>query len=266
MRFQSSQLGALVKKLAVCSVIAAALFAAPAFAVDMAVKAPPRAPTPVYSWTGFYVGLHAGYGWVNSTDTVTDVTGNPFVAQGEIPGTLGLNPSGFVGGGQIGYNLQSANIVYGLEADIAYTDFRKSATQLSPDGNTRTLTARETLDPVGTVRARLGVTPAERSLAYITGGFAYGHAELSTAIGNLNGCVGTNCQAGSTSVTKGGWTVGGGWEYALNNNWTTRVEYLHFDLGSVSHPMTDPPFPATFSATAQVKGNIVRAGLNYRFQ
>ena len=57
-----------MKKLTVSivTVTVAALVGTSAFAADMAVKAPPPAPAPVYRWTGWYVGASAGYGWSGS--------------------------------------------------------------------------------------------------------------------------------------------------------------------------------------------------------
>jgi outer membrane immunogenic protein len=55
-------------------------------------------------------------------------------------------------------------------------------------------------------------------------------------------------------------------EWAFANNWSAKAEYLYFDLGSLSHQMTDPFFPATiFNASAKFRGSIARVGLNYQF-
>ena len=248
------------------------LTAAPAIAADM--RMPVKAPTPVaaiYNWTGFYIGGHAGYGWMDSTDHLRDVTGNAFVAGGDIASSIPLDPKGFIGGGQIGYNWQVSPMwVIGLEADISWTDLDETASRPGPTDPSRIITAHQKLEWFGTVRGRLGVTPADRWLAYVTGGLAYGRGSLSTALTRIigNGCVGgaNNCQQGSVSDTLIGWTVGGGLEWAFANSWTVRAEYLYFDLGNLSHPMTDPFFPlTTFSASTDFKGSIVRVGINYRF-
>jgi outer membrane immunogenic protein len=126
------------------------------------------------------------------------------------------------------------------------------------------MTANEKLDWFGTVRGRVGVT-FDRALLYATGGLAYGHATLSTALTRTTGCAGNNCQNGSTADTKFGWTVGGGLEWAFANNWSVKGEYLYYDLGSLSHTMVDPAFPAVFNASASLRGSVARAGLNYKF-
>ncbi|MFL4996574.1 MAG: porin family protein, partial [Microvirga sp.] len=91
-------------------------FAGAASAADLPVRAAPPAPiiaaVPVFTWTGFYVGVNAGYGW-NANDSIT-VGGVRFDLDDE---------GGFVGGAQAGYNYQIGSFVVGLEGDIQYADF-----------------------------------------------------------------------------------------------------------------------------------------------
>jgi outer membrane immunogenic protein len=105
-------------------------------------------------------------------------------------------------------------------------------------------------------------------LVYATGGLALTDLEVSNTFSDNDtaGAVGGS----STSKLKAGWTVGGGLEYALWQNWTIRGEYLYFDLGSVStaSTVTNSTFPGLtnpLSISGKVTGNIVRAALNYRF-
>jgi outer membrane immunogenic protein len=240
-------------------------------------KAPPVVVPVAYNWTGWYVGGNAGFAWTKSTDTLTSANpaGNGFVTGGEIATSLPLDPKGFIGGGQFGYNWQSSSMwVVGFETDIQWAKLNTTAAMPGPNDFTRIVTANEKLDWFGTVRGRIGVTPTDRVLLYVTGGLAYGHASLTTALTRPgspppappDGCGGfNNCQSGSVTDTKIGWTVGGGLEWALVNNWSLKGEYLYYDLGSLSHVMTDPSFPAIFNARADLKGSIARAGLNYHF-
>jgi outer membrane immunogenic protein len=255
-----------------------ALLGTPALAADMPLKAPPPPPAPAWTWTGFYIGGNAGYTWMNSTDTVTaaNAAAVGFVTGGAIATSLPLNPKGFIGGGQIGYNWQVSPMwVVGLETDFSGADVHNAVSLPGPTDASRIMTANERLDWLGTFRGRVGVTPWDRGLLYATGGLAYGHGSLSTALTRPgfgsppappNGCGGfNNCQSGSVSTTNAGWTVGGGAEWAFNNNWSVKAEYLYYNIGSLSHTMVDPFFPAVFNASAGLKGSIARGGMNFRF-
>src|SRR4030095_10939407 len=96
----------------------------------------------------------------------------------------------------------------------------------------------------GTVRGRLGFLATERLLVFGTAGFAYGHGEVSGTVSNdlgghliFSGPDSIDCKAnsvclsGSSSYNSTGWTAGGGFEWALLNNFTVKVEYLHVPLG-----------------------------------
>src|SRR6266478_3906185 len=89
------------------------LFAGPALAADLGTRPPPyKAPAlmPVFSWTGFYIGVHGGWGWSH------------------MPDLLDVNGNGGFGGGQVGYNYQMNNFVWGIEGDIAGGDISASET------------------------------------------------------------------------------------------------------------------------------------------
>ena len=145
-------------------------FAGAASAADLPARAaPPVAPiiaaAPIFTWTGFYVGVNAGYGWLNNDRIYDPIFGF----------TSDDNNGGFVGGGQVGYNYQIGSFVVGLEGDIQYADF----------GGDNDLFDRNSDDWFGTVRARAGVAFGQ-ALIYATGGFAYGdNANGWTAGGGL---------------------------------------------------------------------------------
>ena len=219
----------------------AALIGTPALAADMALKAPPPAPQPLCAWCGWYVGLNAGYGW--------SVHNDKFALPP--PGTFrGLDPRGGFGGGQIGYNWQSANFVFGLEADIEGADINAQATDAA--GNF----FKSRLDYFGTVRGRIGYAFGP-SLLYATGGFAYGRVE------NV-----ANSAGGPTFFSKtrtaAGYVAGGGYEYRLNPAWSLKAEYQFINLGR-----TDPVNPGLGSACAfgpkceSDAFHTVRLGVNY---
>jgi outer membrane immunogenic protein len=223
-------------------------FAGAAAAADLPSRyAPPPviAAVPVFTWTGFYVGVNAGYGWNtqdnnNFVDPVTGIVSN------------GGNDGGFVGGGQVGYNYQIGQFVIGLETDIQYADLgggRNTFGQAaflgdSNDGNW-----------FGTVRARAGFA-IDRALIYATGGFAYGDIGAGSSV-----FIGPNGQvfAGSSNSTNTGWVVGGGLEYAFTDNLTARVEGLYVNLD------TERDVFGAFANNDNAEFGVVRAGLNYKF-
>ena len=136
-------------------------FAGAASAADLPTRAAPPAPVfaaaPVFTWTGFYVGVNAGYGWSNDDFDAIDLADDE-------------DDGGFIGGAQVGYNYQIGSFVVGLEGDIQYADFgAEGAFDFDGDGDDDTF---ESSDWVGTVRARAGVA-FDRALIYATGGFAF---------------------------------------------------------------------------------------------
>jgi len=176
----------------------------------------PYAPPPamaVYSWMGPYLGANLGYQWGETTNNPTD-------------------PSGITGGLQAGYNWQTGQFVYGVEADI----------QLS--GSEDTFAPWKFSNPwFGTVRGRAGYA-MNNVLFYATGGLAYG--SIRGEIGGL-----------SENRTSLGWTAGVGVEVGLTQNWSAKIEYLYMDL-------TDRSFTVTGTDNG-LEQNLVRFGVNYRF-
>src|SRR5262249_30479031 len=137
-------------------------------------------PPPAFSWTGFYIGLHVGYGWGDG-----DTTFQPLPSAASFinlaPTTLTPKPSGVLGGAQLGYNYQMGPVVFGFETDFSGTGMHERVTTspiIQNDGTAFPgagfLTARQEINWFGTVRGRIGFTPFQRLLIYGTGGFAYG--------------------------------------------------------------------------------------------
>jgi outer membrane immunogenic protein len=250
-------------------------------AVDMPVKAAAyKAPAtaPSLNWTGFYAGVNAGYGWSSdavSFDPFGTGPGNGVaagVAAGLFPTSLSLNRSGFLGGVQAGYNRQVNRFVYGIEADFDFAGINGSPTYTHTSGQTYTTSAEAKLNVFGMLRGRIGTTLYDRSLIYATGGLAYGHAKLSTSLAGSFGATVCGalayCGTASSSEWLAGWTIGGGWEFAMMRNWSFKAEYLYYDIGSISEVfssdvgrgviLTDP-------SNERFNGHIVRIGINYRF-
>jgi outer membrane immunogenic protein len=191
--------------------------------------------------------------------------------------TSNFDLNGVIGGGQIGYNWQRNNWVFGLEADIQGSAQKGSTNAACPGGSLAAPPASlnsacsvghigdtapfnvaalpvneslsESLDWFGTVRGRLGPTITPTVFGYVTGGFAYGHVSVTNSVGgtnlvgpqNTNGVLVVPVGASfSNSTTKLGWTIGVGLEGVIRGNWTGKVEYLYVDLGTVSGSFLTP--------------------------
>jgi outer membrane immunogenic protein len=281
-----------MKKLTIVIAVTA-LIGTPAFAADMAVKAPPPPPAPIYSWTGFYIGGNAGYGWGgNQTVSFTSNGGPVSILSNDLASFIGpglpvsFSVSGAVGGFQLGYNWQvSQTWLLGLETDFDFSGLKGSG--VSTNFNTPSLfagvsTASERLDWFGTVRGRLGYLPTNNLLVYGTGGFAYGRVAQSVTYGSLSTITFNDitgkcpaltpvCFAGTSDRIASGWTAGAGLEYAFLNNWTIKIEYLYVNLGSNTFNET-VLFTGVSSATSSIAAhysdfgfNVVRGGVNYKF-
>jgi len=231
---------------------------------------PPPPPVPAYNWTGYYVGGNIGYSWGNSNATFSD----PLLAVLGLPGaSASLKPDGLIGGGQIGYNWQANNTwVLGLEADIQASGQKDSANVNSNVlvAGHYTINLAQTIESkllwFGTVRGRVGVLATPTIWLYATGGLAYGGKNLNDSAvftGTFPGAF-----AFSSTDTKTGYTVGAGIEGAVPNstNWTWKLEYLYIDLGSQSFTGFETAIGTNYTWSANLTDNIVRVGLNYRFQ
>jgi outer membrane immunogenic protein len=225
-----------------------------AMAADMPLKAPPIA-TP-YSWAGFYIGGTAGYGW--GSDPI-DLTYGSLYLPGA-PATIATSPRGFIGGLEYGTNYQFGRWVLGTESDFSLADITSNQTT-SAAGVTATGTQK--LSTFSTSRGRAGYTIQDNILLYGTAGLADGTVKTSFASTSAGGCP--PCNLGSTGKTLWGWTAGAGVEYG-SGPWSMKVEYLHYDLGDLNLNLVDPGNPgATVAMSTRFAGDLVRAGVNYRF-
>lgn len=236
-----------------------------ASAADMAprYKAPPPVVAPVFTWTGFYAGLHVGGGFSDSSATVTQTNFPGFEVA-----SLGNDSSGVVGGGQIGYNWQFApNWLLGIEGDISGTGIRSTNTAPvlflggAPVGVGFNHGQDRNVDWMASIRGRLGWV-WDRWMVYGTGGAAWADVNYRNDLtfpGAFNPV--------SVNKTLSGWVAGGGVEYAVSNNWTVRAEYLYYDFGDETVINVSPAFvpTATNNATWDNQIHVVRAGVNYKF-
>jgi len=217
-------------------------FAAGAQAADLGVPRSPVAAAvvaPAFNWTGFYLGAQIGYGWLNGSSTFDN--GAP---------TLPVRSNGVFGGVHAGYNYQINNAVLGLEGDIEVSGIRGIRTDVTGATSSGRFDDRWQ----GSLRARAGVA-VDRALLYVTGGLAFAQFGLSggPSAGPLQGY----------NVTRAGWTVGAGVEYAFAPNWTTRLEYRYANYGTVSRDLA-PLYPGVIQRTS-LQSHTIRLGVSYLF-
>jgi outer membrane immunogenic protein len=201
----------------------------PAVAADVVEL--PGAST--YNWTGFYLGAHVG-GGKSKVDW-----------EYSIGGTADHDGSGALGGVQAGYNFQSGNIVYGVEADIAAAKIDGDTSCPNP-----AFSCESDVKMLGSLRGRIGYA-MDRLLIYGTGGLGFGTVEIGTS-----GPIGTN----DTTKTRAGWTLGAGLEYAFNDHWSLKGEYKYFDLGKGDYTVD-----TGLNVEAKVRIHTGVVGLNYKF-
>jgi outer membrane immunogenic protein len=288
-----------VKKLLTSFAAFTALTAA-ATAADLPRRAAPPifTPVPVFTWTGFYAGFNAGYGFDasnNGNATVVNLpaasglfrnAANTAFVPGQVAFSNGSSNDGFVGGGQIGYNYQftpGSGLVVGIEADAQYVDFGRNRNRfafatlpaggfVTPGSLVFNPNGQASLDFFGTVRGRIGYA-FDRVLFYGTGGFAYG-AGGGRQFGLPNG---------SRDDFRTGWTAGGGVEYALptdsflnffrSSAVTLKVEGLYVNLENNNRlngafavlPNGNVLNTGLIGRRQDTEFAVVRAGLNYKF-
>ncbi len=260
-----------MKKIISGVVIASALaVASAANAADIArpvYKAPAAVPV-IHNWSGFYIGGNAGYAWSDVDTSWRNISnGAAFdvpaaIALRESTGTNSYGLDGFMGGFQAGFNWQAGNWVFGVEGDVSF--FKQSAgitdVSIGWPFTPNTVTQSVELKNLYTVRGRIGYA-MDRTLVYFTGGWA--GSDLDTADSTI---YPTSSQAVSGSKLLSGYTLGGGIEWALGNNWSVKAEYLYADLGgyqTVSCNSLDSN--SCYSHDHDAKMQVVRAGLNYKF-
>lgn len=220
--------------LSLAAIGVAAIASSSAFGADLAypVKAPPMVAASTYDWTGFYIGLHGGYGWGRAAD----------FAQAPVNYSHG----GGFGGAQIGYNWQTrSGFVLGVEADVSGASITGSQV-VAP-----LAAVNSAINVFGTARGRVGYVFGNM-LFYGTGGFAWARNSVTVTGGGPGG--------GNIADAKfhTGWTAGGGLEWGISGNWSAKVEYLYARYGS-----EDYFFPQLPSGRLEL--NTVKVGVNYRF-
>jgi outer membrane immunogenic protein len=258
-----------------------------ALAADLPSKKAATLLPPPPLWTGFYAGLNAGYGFAANSSSTSVVWGVPGPSDywstnreteapatalgsgGALSGYAPIKQSGFIGGGQIGYNYQyGSSFVIGLETDIQGGGLRGSGRHIGAGAEIQSAsnltngnyieassnawggaTINAGVDWLGTVRGRVGYLVSPTLLIFGTGGLTYGgvygnvtnYAYVTTTSSDEDGPAGYGANhtffgGGSRSQTRVGWNAGGGIEWLFAPNWSVKAEAIYWSLGNATIP------------------------------
>jgi len=222
----------------VFSAVALASLSLPVLAADLPS---PLAPTPVYNWTGFYLGAQLGGEFGTA---YYNVPWNGF--------SRSISNSGVFGGGFAGYNYQIGSLVLGLQGE--FNGSGVTGSKFDPAFG-ETINARQAW--LASIDGRLGYS-FNQFLVYAIGGVAF--SELKHNYINRFGAD------FGFSNTRTGFDVGGGVEYAFTPNWTARLEYRYYNFGETSYAAVHRPFSGTLYAhNFKQTENSVRLGVAYKF-
>ena len=243
-------------KQVILAALMAGTFLTPAFGADLPTKAPAyhQVTAPVSDWTGFYVGIHGGYGW---TDFSTDVDQGLTNLFGGTP-----QPQGFVFGGHAGYNWQYGSLVGGLEVDFSGADMNSSQSAAVAAIGLVTLDAK--VDALASARARAGFLVLPSVLLYGTGGIGWAH---SSATFTVSSTTATLASAEADTINFG-WVAGAGAEWKIWGHLFVRAEYLHYDFSKKNYQfsITNSDIPFTVEGTnARLTTDVIRGGVSYKF-
>src|SRR5262245_15601176 len=212
--------GSVMKKVALIGTAVAALMGGPALAADMPLKAPQASA--YYNWTGLYGGIHAGYGWADTSWTFPQA--NFYSPAGA---AFDTNPNGGIGGFHAGYNIQFNQFVLGVEGSYSVTTLQDRVTGFVPVFPADTF--HTLVKDLASVTGRLGLVWGS-SLIYVMGGWV-------TAEIRLDGVAGPPVPGAKLGVRDrhDGWTVGGGLEWMLAPNWIVGLEYNYYRLEGATY-------------------------------
>ena len=232
----------------------------------------PMIQQPECNWTGFYIGLHVGYGWndLKWTDTDTD-TFSPGSPPGP-PDLLGpevlveQSAGGVIAGGTIGYNFQFGHHwVIGAVGEFSFNDVSDSS---SVHTESFTNDFQTNSEWEGTFAGRLGFA-WNKALFYAKGGGAVLQQNYSLRHTVLDEGPGNHVDHFDADQTWFSPMVGGGFEYMLTCHWTLKAEYQCLILGKddiVGTNVEADTGPERETYEVDLKNqHSVRFGLNYKF-
>lgn len=209
---------------------ALALCSTSAMAADLIIDTPEVAPVAsAYDWSGFYAGVHIGAG----SGPVTVLPLEPFDDS---------TATGWLVGGQLGYNAQFDSFVLGIEGDIAWSNINNQ------DDLDNGYEGEVNVNWLSTLRGRAGFA-ADSALFYVTAGLAVAGADYTDHDWDPNETL---------SGTHVGWAAGAGVEFAVTEEVSLKAEYLYVDLGKVTYDLGTPD-DVSFNA------HTFKAGVNFHF-
>jgi opacity protein-like surface antigen len=274
-RFRPVARGGMQKQMIGSSVIIAVVVAtSSATAGDSGID-PFPVPRSSYNWNGFYAGLTAGAIWGQyDPRTSTNASGLLGFAAATIDaaGTQTIKPIGFVNGIEGGYNWKIGSLSVGMEANLQSLNFEGATNSGAVSYPARigqfTVTSYGNTNWLFTARPRIGFMAPNEWLLYSTGGLALTQLQSDFSFADSNGAL----ESGRLGTTKVGYAVGAGLEVPLTKQLSIETDYLYVNFGSTpgvvtaqtsSNPLFSSQF--VFAHSSDLKADIFRAGLNYRF-
>ncbi len=243
----------------------AVMTAGSAMAGDLEVRpqqvyAPPAPPIPVYSWTGFYIGVHGGGDWFNKDWFIPLSAINAVAGCPGCPSSAGTHrSSSWLAGVQVGFNYQIDWWVSGVEVQASWTRLESSNANANPAFAALGFVNHSKTDSVGTIAARLGAA-WDRTLLYVKGGGAWAEDKFFTTTAAFPGGF------QSVADTRWGWMVGVGVEYAFFHNWSVKLEYDHLHFSRITQTLQPiAPGATQFEFDIWQTIDLVKVGVNYRF-
>ena len=243
-----------MKKLVVALAIVSAASSTSAFAADLVPIEPAS-----FDWTGFYLGVHGGIASAKyESAQIRD--GGEDIPPDDVFDYPGDKDTGFFGGVQAGYNIQMQSIVFGIEGDfggISVSDNSKGPSHDDPADPTGFEFTSVDYGLYGVIAGRLGFA-VDRALFYAKGGLAI--ADINNRSYEFgDGAIEVD-EDHRDNGTKVGWTLGGGFEYAFNDSWSGKIEYLHMDFGSDSVNNLEGD-----TIEFKNRADTVKVGINFHF-
>lgn len=219
------------------------------------LKDDPVAYTPAFSWTGAYVGLHAGFGVGDTQGNINDIP---------IDLSSDYDVNGALYGGQIGYNWQTGNLVLGIAGSLSGSEIDGT------DGTCQdfiiiTADCERELNWLATLTGKIGFASG-RTMIYAMGGIAWGEIETNVDVNVVLPpiIVGTVATINGEE-THTGWVAGLGIQHALTKNLIIGIEYAHIDLGDEDQNLSINGTPLGLSSDVEMEIDTINLSVNWKF-